>query len=63
MNLHDKTFTDEGTMIMRVSGGWIYIVSGNSVFVPYSEEFKEHRIKMEIEQLIGSENGRENQKT
>ena len=47
MELHDMVKINDGLMIFRVSGGWIYAFNncneyGNSIstcFVPYSTEF------------------------
>lgn len=41
MKLHDRIFVKMGIEVLRVSGGWIYIIDKTSqTFVPYGEEFK-----------------------
>jgi len=37
MEIHEE-FSHGGYIILKVPGGWIYILPGSNVFVPYSEE-------------------------
>lgn len=40
-DLHEEILgTSFDSWALRVPGGWIYIVKGNSVFVPLNNEFK-----------------------
>ena len=58
MTLHQTIFVgDKGIEVVRVSGGWIYRMSGNDIFVPYNQEFSATReISQEIEHLTRSNN-------
>lgn len=42
LDLHESLEIEDGIVVMRVPGGWIY----EAVFVPYDDEFnpKQHRM-------------------
>lgn len=41
MQLHEQLEISSNFIVTRVSGGWIYSIFGGSVFVHYSNEFKQ----------------------
>lgn len=45
MKLHETIFMPNGHSVLRVAGGWIYIVNmydtQRTVFIPYNDEFQQ----------------------
>jgi len=40
MKLHEKELLESGMLIMRVPGGWIYIINKELIFLPLNSEFE-----------------------
>ena len=46
LKLHEIMTINNGQLIMRVPGGWIYKIDDKYIFVPYNNEFSNKREKL-----------------